>query len=287
MSFRHIRNSSKVANTKQFVHCIRYKKVPLSLSRYPFWISSTAMSIYAPSQPTPPWLPRPLKESYIRAVSSELREREHLREDCHSPSTIGPSYAAEYVASIALSPENARCNRYIDVLPYDKSRVILPTGAYLNASWVKELAGGKWTVATQAPLENTVHSFLSMFLLPVTPIRSGSTSTSPPPPANRLRTIVQLTPNVEGRMAKAFPYFPKVVGEEMTWRPPRDDNSPIKVKLLDVTSPEEEGEQPSWRHSVLALSYKGTGDPPHLVRHLHFLVRLLPPPRLLRANASR
>lgn len=229
------------------------------------------MSSIAAAHPSvPSWLPNPVTEAYIQMVASELLDRESNRGDCHSAIPKEPAYAPAYRTSVAMLPINVRCNRYMDVVPYDKSRVVLSTGAYINASWVKELAGGKWTIATQAPLDRTAHSFLSMFLVPITP--PGST-VSPPPTANRLRTIVQLTPNMEGRLTKAFPYFPSVIGEEMIWPTPKHDHSlPIKVKLLEVTSPEEEGKHPSWKHSVLGVSYDGSGDPPHLVRHLHFLV---------------
>ncbi|KIM32241.1 hypothetical protein M408DRAFT_326875 [Serendipita vermifera MAFF 305830] len=210
-----------------------------------------------------------MTEIYIKRVEAELSNREAARVESHQAEPKEPAYAPHYRTSVAQVPANVRCNRYMDVVPYDRSRVILPTGTYINASWVKELAGGKWTIATQAPLERTAHSFLSMFLLPIAPPGSNS---SPPPEANRLRTIVQLTPNMEGRLAKAFPYFPKTVGEEMKWPPPKHDHTPpIKVRLLEVSSPEEEGEQPSWKHSVLAVSYEGKEDSPHLVRHLHFL----------------
>ena len=229
-------------------------------------MSATAIQ----SQTGPSWLPHPVTEPYIQTVATELLGREEERGQCHHVDAKEPAYAPSYRTSVAQVPANVRCNRYMDVVPYDKSRVVLSTGTYINASWVKELAGGKWTIATQAPLERTAHTFLSMFLLPVAP---PSLTGSMPPAANRLRTIVQLTPNMEGRMTKAFPYFPKVVGEEMTWQTPKNDRSlPIKVKLLEVDSPEEEGEQPSWKHSVLSLSFEGSDDPPHLVRHLHFLV---------------
>jgi protein-tyrosine phosphatase len=242
------------------------------------------MSSSAPCRSLPSWLPQPLTLDYIKIVDSELQIRETHRMKCHRPSSQGTPYAAEYSTSVAQAPRNVYYNRYPNVLPYDKSRVILSTGAYLNASWVRELAGGKWTIATQAPLPETAHSFLSMFLLPVMPPRPGSTPVSPPA-ANRLRTIVQLTPNVEGRMTKAFPYFPKVVGEEFTWPSPSSNPSPpIRVKLLHVTSPEEEGKYPSWKHSVLSLSYEGSKDPPHLVRHLHFLVSCLPCDRRERSD---
>ncbi|PVG03102.1 phosphatases II [Serendipita vermifera] len=216
----------------------------------------------------PLWLPRPLTEGYIQKVETELYRREILRRKNHAPGTALTPQFARYCSSAGLDPVNVRANRYTDIYPYDKSRVVLPSGAYLNASWVKERAGGKWMVATQAPLERTAHTFLSMFLEPVTP----SQNVESPPTANRLRTIVQLTPNVEGNTAKAFQYFPRTVGEEMIWPPPNQVLvPPIKVKLLQMSSPEDGAGDLSWIHSVLELSYEDGQSPKHLVRHIHYL----------------
>jgi protein tyrosine phosphatase len=223
----------------------------------------------------PAWLPQPLRSSYIRSVAAELTSREALRSQLSDPAEdiakAYPTLASTYSTSIGHLPLNARLNRYVDVVPYDATRVKLQDEGYVNASWVRQLNGGKWTIATQAPLEKTAHSFLSLFLQPLYPPREPPPSTSPPP-TNRLRTIVQLTPNVEGRFAKATPYFPKTVGEEMIWPAPRsligEGKVPaIKVKLLQIVT---EGE--TWIHSVLELSYQDGTSPPHLVRHLHFLV---------------
>ncbi|CAG7854035.1 SubName: Full=Uncharacterized protein {ECO:0000313/EMBL:CCA69557.1} [Serendipita indica DSM 11827] len=238
---------------------------------------SSAASVLAPPGQIPSWLPSPLQESYIQKVAKEISYREAIRVECHDPrspeSAASPTCAAAYCTSVAKTATNLRFNRYTDVVPYDRTRVVLSDGAYLNASWVREFAGGRWTVATQAPLDRTVHAFLSMFLLPVAPPQDHTQPTpSSIPASNRLRTIVQLTPNVEGNINKAFQYFPRTVGETLTWSPAKGVSSPpIKVKLVQSVSPEEEGEQPSWIHSVLALSYEGHHEPPHLVRHLHFL----------------
>src|SRR5258708_5210896 len=64
-----------------------------------------------------------------------------------------------YSVSLGCSPENRFCNRYSDILPYDHTRVDVG-GRYFNANWVRELAGGRWTISTQAPLPSTTHEFL-------------------------------------------------------------------------------------------------------------------------------
>lgn len=234
----------------------------------------------------PPWLPSPLQEPYLQAVLVELTKRESLRARCRSwNSAYGtsvlepPQYLLEaYSTDAGREPINRAYNRYNDVLPYDSFRVRLGNGEYLNASWVRELNGGKWTIATQAPIEKSVHAFLSLFMQPLVPPQ-GSSAT--PSPSNRLRSIVQLTPNVEGRSTKAFQYFPKIIGEEMIWSPATGCTTPpIRVKLLQVSTPEGEAGKPSWIHSVLELSYQGDEASKHLVRHLHYLARLVSLPSL-------
>ena len=157
--------------------------------------------------------------------------------------------------------ENLKLNRYYAIEPFDRTRVLVggsstescrskdenekagkaagveEDGRYLNANWVRELHGGKWWVATQAPLPNTAHTFLSLFLQSQTrPPRklsgmkhdngnagsgSGSNSgagasTDPNAPWEgpcRLRTAVQLTLMNEGGRPKAHQYFPTEIGQ--------------------------------------------------------------------------
>ncbi len=56
---------------------------------------------------------------------------------------------------------NPTKNRYIDVLPFEGTRVMLPSDTYINASYVK-LSKEKRIIATQAPLENTISDFWEM-----------------------------------------------------------------------------------------------------------------------------
>ncbi|GIY64319.1 tyrosine-protein phosphatase non-receptor type 12 [Caerostris extrusa] len=59
-------------------------------------------------------------------------------------------------------------NRYKDIVPYDKSRVILPKcdgipgSDYINASYVKGASGALAYIAAQGPLPNTVIDFWRM-----------------------------------------------------------------------------------------------------------------------------
>lgn len=269
----------------------------------------------------PKFRPAPVTEKHIQTAFSIVQRRENIRRGQYRslPDEDEPTRVA-YRASFGIHPHNAGCNRYMTVVPYDWSRVILPppsssqsdgtsnsspysgiTGnSYINASWVRELSGGKWTVATQAPLERTAHAFLSMLLLLVSPPQSEPTSTTrdssvtPPPMANQLRTIVQLTPYMEGKAKKAFQYFPQEIGQELIWQPEMRASHPstdegsntgveilhhpsISVTLLDAIPSKHE--EPIWVQSILKVSFVGSPEPGHIVRHLHYLVSVTFPPR--------
>lgn len=163
------------------------------------------------------WLQRAQSTEYIEEVLYALDTRERLRADYRSASNPhDPDYPEDsappldksliefYSVSVGGDPAHRDSNRYMDVEPYDRTRLD-PGGHYLNANWVRELHGGKWWIATQAPLLNTAYTFLSVLLEPVSP---------PGLPTNgaRVRTIVQLTKNVEGGRRKAHPYFPNTIG---------------------------------------------------------------------------
>lgn len=136
-----------------------------------------------------------------------------------------------YSVTLGCSPENRSYNRYTDILPYDHSRVDVG-GRYFNGNWVRELAGGRWAISTQAPLPNTAHEFLSLV--------AGIHSPIGPPeePAlgfTRVRTVVQLARNVESGRLKAHPYFPNHAGESTTiYRPSQGTSGlpPLRVTLV-------------------------------------------------------
>ena len=132
----------------------------------------------------PAWLTRFLSDKkYCGRVLRELTERERLRAECRSMPSAGPPTSsssspsmslpsptsankskekllAYYSTSKASSSENATKNRYLDVLPYDRTSVsvnLRPSDAegssgnvaYLNASWVRESNSGIWWIAAQ------------------------------------------------------------------------------------------------------------------------------------------
>lgn len=146
-----------------------------------------------------------------------------------------------YSVSIGADPIFQPENRYQDIEPYNRTRVVLSPSAdssgYLNANWVREAAGGKWWIATQSPLPNTVYTFLNVLLQSVSPPYSdiyGEEHRDTFPAPSRVRTIVQLTRDVEGGMRKAHAYFPAKVGKHYIIPGPTDSSSSIRI-TLDAT----------------------------------------------------
>ena len=201
--------------------------------------------------PVPSWLKNAHNEDHINNAWRILTDRERSRVRVkllsaasrynHSqppPPTQSPSGGLlrvndtdHYSVIRGCSPENRSCNRYIDILPYDHSRVDVG-GRYFNGNWVRELAGGRWAISTQAPLPNTAHEFLSLV--------AGIHAPFGPPeePAlgfTRVRTVVQLARNVESGRQKAHPYFPNHTGESTIIRFPSQGTSglpPLRVTLV-------------------------------------------------------
>ncbi|KAI0783112.1 protein-tyrosine phosphatase-like protein [Abortiporus biennis] len=220
------------------------------------------------ASPVPEWLQRAHNIDHLSNVLVVLAQREKAREKARMASRIKanpsllhrfahlPSTALEpsanidhYSVSIAAQPENRRLNRYADVEAYDRTRVIVgcggtePSGRYLNASWVRELNGGKWWIATQAPLPETAHAFLSVLLQPVAkpfhPHPHADITQEPQPLPDgktcRVRTIVQLTREIEAGTRKAHTYFPPVEGESWIIPPEEGCSAPsVKVTLVKL-----------------------------------------------------
>ena len=175
---------------------------------------------------------------------SIVKPRSALATFLRRESDVQPHHVEHYSVAAGVHEENRGMNRYLDIIPYDRTRVIVEEdkdhpqeragklhGRYLNANWVMERFGHKWWIATQAPLRNTAHAFLSVMLQPVVrPPRADP----PKSKTTRIRTVVQLTQNLESGRKKADPYFPSEVGKFHVI-PPEDGwyTPALKVTLLD------------------------------------------------------
>ncbi|KAJ3897864.1 protein-tyrosine phosphatase-like protein [Lentinula edodes] len=209
----------------------------------------------------------------IKAKSKAASEA--ISSHLHSSDSAFDSSESINFYSIASGtlPVNRQRNRYMDVLPYDRTRVKIKVphfgnpgsvhdhlsgddkseGLYLNANWVQEKYGRKWWIASQAPLRNTAYTFLSLLLEDMFPPSLSpsvaSTSSNPSVLAlksrineshhSRPRTVVQLTQNVESGRRKAHPYFPDVVGQTMIIVPDITDypsSSPTSTSASQLAS---------------------------------------------------
>ncbi|KAG9092208.1 hypothetical protein FRC06_000196 [Ceratobasidium sp. 370] len=171
-----------------------------------------------------------------------LAELENSRRQAGQESLLRTQYPkppeiARYSIAQSALPENRGKNRYQNVAPYDLNAVRVGKGEgadggegmYLNASWVRERAGGALWIASQAPLPNTHYEFLAL-----------CTDITPAP--KRVRTIVQLTPWVEGRHQAAHPYIPNEVGESIIISrlpPPPPGSEDYSKSRLKVTVKEK------------------------------------------------
>ena len=218
-------------------------------------------------------------EEYVSSVTAALKIREDTRTVQRAPWPRHEGLAHDdpqraYACSVGLQLANRQNNRYGDVIAYDRTRVItpgFPDGHYLNANWVRERFGGKWHIATQAPLPATVHSFLSLFLNPNPVAPAHELTEGETVPFQTPRTIVQLTQNVERRVTKASPYFPAEVGESMTWTPQPESGNITSIPSITIELVATEQED-CWQHSTLRIAYAHKLSEARLVRHLLFQV---------------
>lgn len=188
----------------------------------------------------PTWLQRAHHHEHITLALRTLDERERARMQARNgqqrnivrrlpllSSSTKPHLTEHYSTASSHHHDNKPFNRYVDVTAYERTRVIV-NGRYLNGNWVRENAGGRWAIATQAPLPNTTHEFLSIL---------ADAVVAPPDPTYskpvRVQTVVQLTQNFERGMQKAHIYFPPNPGESYVIHSHIDHSlPPLKVTLL-------------------------------------------------------
>ncbi|KAG1139267.1 hypothetical protein G6F38_009953 [Rhizopus arrhizus] len=114
----------------------------------------------------------------------------------------------EYQWKSAL--ENDRLNRYCNILPFDKNRVKLADGGYINASHIQTPTGTSY-IAAQGPLRHTMIDFWRMIIEQKVPV------------------IVCLTPEIEKGMEKCARYWPEGDQNEIL-----RNNDGVMVELQNV-----------------------------------------------------
>lgn len=143
----------------------------------------------------------------------------------------------------ASAPENKEKNRYINILPYETTRVKLPPvegvpgSDYINANHV--MSGEINYICCQAPTKDTIPDFFRML---------WETNSS---------TVVMLTKTIELGKVKAIEYWP-AVGE-----------SPVKHGDIEVHTHSERTKE-SGSYVVRRMVMKRNGEK-RTVRHFHFL----------------
>ncbi|KAJ7079142.1 protein-tyrosine phosphatase-like protein [Mycena belliarum] len=195
---------------------------------------------------TPPWLSRSRSASHHKHVQRTLQQRESRRafirylylKELAPPKSISRQLLDHYSIAIGCNPDNGNKNRYGDIMPYDRTLVVvdpLGTQRYLNASWCLEQFGRKWWIASQATLPATAHAFLSLIRQPITLPGTTQTTQGRSQQPNRVKTVVQLTQIVEGGRRKAHSYFPTKVGRSIVHYPePGSSATALRVTLLQV-----------------------------------------------------
>ncbi|CDZ98348.1 Protein tyrosine phosphatase, contains fn3 domain [Phaffia rhodozyma] len=182
-------------------------------------------------------------------VHQELHARERRRRSSLNDRASSNSQPSAYSANIARLRVNQKKNRYSDILPYDRTRVLVDGNeneeGYLNANWVKEVDGERSWVAASAPLPNTVASFYTFLL------------------TSNTQTIVQLTGLVESGVLKADPYVPS-------------DSSPVSFpdatlpgSIIEVRRVNVEKYHAETDCYITELEIQGRGSV-KLVKHLFF-----------------
>ncbi|KAL0030296.1 hypothetical protein WJX77_008043 [Trebouxia sp. C0004] len=107
------------------------------------------------------------------------------------------------VLEVSVGAAHPAANRYINVVPFDRNRIVLTgigTADYINASLLTSKAGSMppWSyIATQGPLAETTAQFWQMVL------------------ERRSSVIVMLTRVHEKQVEKCAQYFPLDLGEEV------------------------------------------------------------------------
>uniref|UniRef100_A0A7M4FBQ1 protein-tyrosine-phosphatase n=1 Tax=Crocodylus porosus TaxID=8502 RepID=A0A7M4FBQ1_CROPO len=110
-----------------------------------------------------------LRQNLERAQSRKVN-KEEFAEEFLKLKRQSTRYRSDntYPTATSEKPENAKKNRYKDILPFDHSRVELSLitsdtdSHYINANFIKGVYGPRAYIATQGPLPSTVVDFWRM-----------------------------------------------------------------------------------------------------------------------------
>lgn len=137
-----------------------------------------------------------LQPSEINSAFNKINEREYDRIRSFLKSRQG-----NWTANAAFDPVNKSRNRYTNVFPWDKNRVHLPiakhikTLDYINASYVTLSNDSKY-IATQGPIESTIHHFWGMCFNEATKNKE------------KTAVVLMVTPLIEDNIVKCHRYWP-------------------------------------------------------------------------------
>ncbi|KAJ0015903.1 hypothetical protein NQD34_014193 [Periophthalmus magnuspinnatus] len=150
------------------------------------------------------------------------------------------SVGTEQTQNAATMQENRPKNRFINVLPYDRSRVKLtsssPQNDYINASYMPGYNSDREFIAAQGPLPNTVNDFWRMIW------------------EQQVTGIVMVTNCTEGGRIKCEQYWP--------------ESNPRHCGDLEVFTTSEK-KQLDWTLREFKVKQRRTSEE-RTVRHFHF-----------------
>ncbi|XP_070535296.1 receptor-type tyrosine-protein phosphatase H-like isoform X2 [Ptychodera flava] len=199
--------------------------------------SELAMMRPEPREPSKDSLPIKLADydKYYEEICAEGDDR--IEEDYEELGLVGQDNT--WVASEI--PQNKAKNRYINILPFDRTRVRLSkvddqdVTDYINANWMPGYNSPKEFIASQGPIPESIDDFWRMIW------------------ELDVKTIVMVTRCQEGEKEKCEHYWPY-------------DNEPVLYNDISVNIVEEE-QLPEWIITELCLQ---KDDVVKQVRHFNF-----------------
>ena len=147
---------------------------------------------------------------------------------------------------VSVGAHNPEANRYINVVPFDETRVVLAGSSndYINASFVSSKSPPHWTyIAAQGPLAGTAPQFWQMVF------DQGSAA------------IIMLTRTHEKQVEKCAQYFPTNLHEEAAY------GDPTRTITVRVAHVQDLDSDICMRELTLTDSRTQTQ---HHVRHYHY-----------------